>query len=162
MSKNTSQETVINQYLDQVRANLGEASAGEKKMVLADLRDHISEAVSARTRGCEATVQDVYAVLSEMDPLERFGQAPGQATGHPGAGKKLTALSLICSFMQILGLVLTIAGVPVIPTIGGFAAIVNFFLIWSRPGVERWLVHLTAVAAIAGVGNIVLDVARMM
>jgi hypothetical protein len=162
MGKYESQEAAINQYLEQVKANLGGASNEEKKLVLADLREHISEAVSARTRGSETTVRDVYAVLSEMDPPERYGQAAGQATGHPGAGKKLTALSLICSFMQILGLILTIVGVPVIPTIGGFAAFVNFFLIWSRPGVERWLVHLTAVAAIAGGGIIVLDVTRMM
>jgi hypothetical protein len=162
MSRYESQEAAINQYLGQVKANLGGASNEEKKLVLADLREHISEAVSARTRGREATVQDVYSVLSEMDPPERFGQAAGQPVVNPGAGKKLTALSLICSFMQILGLILTIAGVSIIPTIGGFAAIVNFFLIWSRPGVERWLVHLTAVAAVAGVGNIVLDVARMM
>lgn len=162
MSKNTSQETVINQYLDQVNSNLGETSAEQKEMVLADLRDHISEAVSARTRGREATVQDVYAVLSEMDPPERFGQSAGQGADHLGAGKKLIALSLICSFMQIFGLFLSVVGVPILPSIGGFAAIVNFFLIWSRPETQRWLFHVALVAAVAGSLNIVFEVAIAM
>ena len=130
--------------------------------LLRELREHVHEAINARTSGRPATLQDAYATLAEMDLPETYADTltPEDEPRKPSV--KLVILGLLCSFLQIIGLGAAAADVPVVPGIAGFAAIVSFFLIWSNRRSPKWLIRLTGVAAICGSGTIIIEIARAL
>ena len=77
--------------------------------------------------------------------------------------KNADITTLIVSFAQIIGLIVAIVGngpvVAVISGIAGFAAIVNLFLP-SGPA-AAWYKTLKRVAAVCGVGLIVLAIMKV-
>ena len=156
----SSIEAAVQQYLDAVKCHLSYAPLERQEAVLRELREHIHEAINARTRGRAATLQDAYATLSEMDSPEAYADTASSVSDEQGPSRKLIALSLICSGLQIAGLGFIIAGIPIIGGIAGFAAIVNFFLTWSNKRSPKWQVRLAATAAICGVGIIAFEIAR--
>ena len=155
-------ESVVQQYMDAVAKSLGGAPSARRKALLGELREHIREAMAARTSGRPATVQDAYATLAEMDAPEAYADTPttpGEARKLP---PKMMALALVCVAAQVLSLVLLVAGVPVIGAVGGFAAVVMFFLVWSCACVPPWVVKLCGVAAACGIFTIILEIARAL
>ena len=60
----------IENYLNAVDAQLGDKSEAARRELLAQLREHIAEAV--RHRSAAPTAADIEAVLAEMDPPESF------------------------------------------------------------------------------------------
>jgi len=84
-SQNQSQATPrerIAQFIAAVERSLSEAgvSADERQNVTADLRVQIEEMLSARTEGKTPTLEDVQAVLSELDPPESYSETePGES-----------------------------------------------------------------------------------
>jgi len=168
MGNATSIETAVQHYLDAVKSHLSGIPLERQKALLRELREHIHEAINARTPGRTATLQDAYATLSEMDSPEAYADAAPSVSDEEEprmricTNKKLAALVLICSGLQIAGLGVTVAGIPVLGAIPGFAAIVNFFLVWSDKRSPKWLVRLAAVAATCGLGQIVIELARAL
>jgi multisubunit Na+/H+ antiporter MnhB subunit len=162
MSDDPSIESAIQQYLDAVAKSLVGASMERRDTLLLELKEHIHEAINARTSGRPATLQDAYATLSEMDLPETYADTltPEDEARKPSV--KLVILGLLCSILQIAGLGATAAGVRGVGGIAGFAAVVSFFLIWSNPRSQRWLVRLAAVAAICGLGMIIVELARAL
>ncbi|MFH1743046.1 MAG: hypothetical protein ABIH23_28910 [bacterium] len=73
---------------------------------------------------------------------------------------KLDVLALICSLLQILGLVLVVAG-PATPAIAvligvcGFAAVVSYFMPYREGTLGPTLKKLRPIAAVCGLGLIV-------
>jgi membrane-bound ClpP family serine protease len=71
---------------------------------------------------------------------------------------KIQGLSLVCSLLQILGLVLIVANVwrltPALVGICGFAAVVKYFLPLEPD--KDWRRRLVQVAALCGVGMILM------
>jgi hypothetical protein len=104
------------------------APAERRDALLRELREHIHEAMYARTSGRPPTLQDVYATLSEMDLPETYAETPPPGHEIPKPSSKLVALGLICSGFQIVGLAAVVAGIPVVGAIAGMAAIVSSFL----------------------------------
>jgi hypothetical protein len=162
MNNATSIEAVVQQYLDAVKGHLAHTPLERQEALLRELREHIHEAIIARTSGRTATLQDAYATLSELDPPEAYADSASTVSDEPRPSKKLIVLGLICSGLQIAGLGVAVAGIPVLGAIAGFAAIVSFFLIWSNKRSPKWLVRLTAVAAICGLGTIAIEMARVL
>jgi len=162
MNSATSIEAAVQQYLDAVKLHLAHTPLERQEALLSELREHIHEAIIARTAGRTATLQDAYATLSELDPPEAYEDTASTVSGEPRPSKKLIVLGLICSGLQIAGLGVAIAGIPVLGAIAGFAAIISFFLIWSNRRSPRWLIRLAGVAAICGLGTIAIEIARSL
>jgi hypothetical protein len=70
MNENRTIDTRINQYLDAVRAQLSGLSHDEVEGIIDDLRTHIDSSIQAH--GDQPTLENVKAVLEEMDPPESF------------------------------------------------------------------------------------------
>jgi hypothetical protein len=157
MNNADSIDAVVQQYLDAVRGHMAHTPSERQEAVLRELREHIHEAILGRSSGRTTTLQDAYATLSELDSPEAYADAPPSVSDERRPSKKLIVLGLICSGLQIAGLAVTIAGIPVIGAIAGFAAIVSFFLIWSNKRSPRWLIWLAGVAAICGLGSIAIS-----
>jgi hypothetical protein len=85
---------------------LGNAPADHRKTILRELREHFDEALAARAPGGTVTLQDAYAVLATKDPPANFADATSSAVGDPTPNAKLIALGLICSVLQIVGLLI--------------------------------------------------------
>ena len=165
MGNDPSIESAIQQYLDAVSKSLANAPLERRDTLLRELREHIHEAINARTSGRPATLQDAYATLSEMDLPETYADTLTPEDEERKPSTKMLVLVFLCGGLQIASLGASIAGIPVIGAIGGFAGIVNFFVIWSNWsnwGVPRWLVRVAAVAAICGLGTIIMEVARAL
>jgi len=162
MAETAAHEKVIQQYLDEVAARLPKSEPGGHEMVLRELRDHVWELVSEQAEGRQPNLQDVYAALAQVDPPEKFAPAAEQSASAAAPNPRLTTLAVVCSGMQMLGLVGVGVGIPVLPGIGGFAAIAAFLLMRARADAQRWQLRLSALAAACGAGIIVLDIARVM
>lgn len=77
---------------------------------------------------------------------------------------KLDVLTLICSLLQILGLVLVITQPPFAPVligICGFAAVVNYFMPDREGTLGPTLKKLRPIAAVCGLGLIVIACAMI-
>ena len=165
MGNDPSIESAIQQYLDAVAKSLADAPPQRRDALLRELREHVHEAINARTSGRPATLQDAYAALSEMDLPETYAEPLTPEDGQRKLNPKMLVLFLLCSSLQVAGLAAAFAGIPVVGAIGGFAAIVNFFVIWSNSWnwrAPRWLIRLAAVAAACGLGTIILEVAQAL
>jgi hypothetical protein len=79
---------------------------------------------------------------------------------------KLEVLTLICSLLQILGLILAVAEpggfTPVLIGICGFAAVVNYFMPDRTGMLGPTLKKLRPIAAVCGVGLIIFACAAMV
>lgn len=155
-------ERILAHYLAAVATALCDATTDRREAVVHDLGEHFHEALAARAAGRAATAQDAYAVLSTMDAPSAFADSEGQSIIEKSAERKLGALALLCSFLQVVGLAAVVSGVPVIGAVAGFAAIVNFFLNWSQRRAPRWSLRLSATAALCGLGIILFELARAM
>jgi hypothetical protein len=160
MSHELTVKQVIQNYLAAVEANLREASPQERATLLREVRAHIDVALASEASDREPSVQDAYAVLASLDPPSAYQQQLVAAGSVPRRDLKLDALAVICALLQIVGLILVIVGVPVVAAVAGFAAVVSFFLSWSRGDAPPWRLRLFGVAAVCGLGLIVLEVAR--
>jgi multisubunit Na+/H+ antiporter MnhB subunit len=160
MGNDPSIESAIQQYLDAVAKSLANTPLERRDALLRELRGHMHEAINARTSGRPATLQDAYATLSEMDSPETYADALTPEVEERKPITKLVVLGLLCSGLQIAGLGAAAAGIPVVGAIAGFAAVVSFFVVWSSRRSPKWLVRLTAVAAICGLGIIIMEIAR--
>jgi hypothetical protein len=160
MSNEASMETVIQQYLDVVEKSLTHTPPGQRDTLLRELREHIQEAVHTRAAGKPPTLQEVYATLAEMDSPEAYADTLMPAREERKTNAKLIVLYLLCCGVQIGGLGAMVAGVPVIGAIGGFAAIVMFFILWSDRRSPKWLIRLTGVAALCGLVTILIEIAK--
>ncbi len=156
MSEGRCLDDILQGYLDQVAEALNTAPVKQREMVLQDLRDHIAEAVNQRAGDRPPTPQDAYAVLAEMDPPAAFADAAGPGEADPRVSKRLAIVAATCGLLQFVGLVCIVAGVPVIPSVGGFAAVVSFLIQWVQ-GAPKWMLRLAAGAAVCGVVIIILE-----
>ena len=79
---------------------------------------------------------------------------------------KLEFLTLICSLLQILGLILVVMEsggfAPVLIGICGFAAVVNYFMPDGTGTLGRTLKKLRPIAAVCGLALIVFACAAMV
>lgn len=162
MSDDSAVRAVILQYLANVEKSLSYMSKEGRATLLGELREHIDEAIIARTCGKEATLRDAYAVLSELDLPESYAEAAATEAEERNPNRKLIILAVVCSFLQMVGLLTTVAGIPVLGAVAGFAAIVSFFLVWSNRRSPKWLVRLTAIAAVCGLGMILIEMAMAL
>jgi len=164
MTNDPSIESAIQQYLDVVATSLANAPTERRDTLLEELREHIHEAIADRTSGKPATLQDAYAVLSEMDLPENYVDTLTGEREERKPNAKLVALFLICSGIQIAGLAALVAGIPIAGTVTGLAPIVVFFLVWSgQLGTpRRWFLWLTGGAALCGLGMIIFELMRVL
>ena len=162
MNDPASIESAIQQYLDAVEKSLADAPGQQRKALLLELRQHIQEAIRVRASDRTATLQDAYAVLSEMDLPDTYRETLLPEAKPREQSVKLVALALVCVGLQIFCLALTVAGIPVVGALGGFAAVVGFFLIWSNSRATKWIIWLAAIAAMCGVTTMILAVGRAL
>jgi hypothetical protein len=69
----------IQHYLSSVSRYLPSLPDARRQEMLSELESYIHDAVRDRTQGREANLQDVSAVLAEMDSPESYAQAPQAA-----------------------------------------------------------------------------------
>ena len=151
----------ITRYLEMVAANIGGVPADEQEEILRNVESHIYEALSERA-GENPTIADVEAVLAEMDPPETYAETLTPEHEKQKPSIQLVILALLCSCIQIVGLGMVVYGVPVVGAIVGFASVVSFFIVWSNQQSPKWLIRLTGVAAICGLGMIILEITRTL
>lgn len=162
MNPDPNVAAVIQQYVDAVAASLKKDPVERREATLRAIREHINEALSIRTRGRPANPQDAYAVLSTMDPPGNYADSAAQEEQELKPNWTLISLGLICSGLQIVGLIAAVTGVHGVGSIAGFAAIVSFFVVWSQKRRPRWILHLLGVAAVCGLGLIIIEIARAL
>ena len=129
----------VDRYLKSVRENLHGVPAGQREQMVQDLESHIYEAVRARVGEREPVVEDVTAVLAEMDPPESYGGAGFDA--GPSLGEtaiRIVIYSVVAAvLLYLLGstrLVSMPLWVPMFVFWGGqIAALVLGILSWSHP-----------------------------
>lgn len=159
MTTETSIESVVQHYLDGVATALAGSPAQQRDTLIRELRQHIGDSIDDRITGRTATVQDAYAVLSELDSPDTYSGASPAAAVKPKPDKRLVVFSLLCSALQPIGLIAIVAGVRVVPAVAGFAAIANFFVVWSS---SRTLPRTSAIAAICGLFLIAFEISRSL
>jgi uncharacterized protein YfaS (alpha-2-macroglobulin family) len=86
MNLSSDLQAKIETYLDAVAAQLGGQSAAARQELLAELREHIAEAVHRRSPA--PTAADVEAVLAELDPPESYREGNGEGLMVDGSGQK--------------------------------------------------------------------------
>ena len=155
-------ESAIQQYIDAAAESFADAPLKRRRALSRELREHIREAIRARTSGRPPTLQDVYATLAEMDSPEAYAETLTPRKGEREFSVKLLILAFLCCGLQIAGLGAAVAGIPVVGAVAGFAAVVNFFLVWSYGKCPKWVVRLAGVAAILGLGMIIIEIARSL
>ncbi len=107
----------------------------------------------------ERRYQHVSEVKTAVESIAAGGGRPpvgsraGSGNGH---WRNQVVLALVCSFLQILGLISIIAfELPVITGIAGFAAIVHHLAVKK----EGWVGQLSLIAAICGFFLILMAIA---
>ncbi len=106
----TPQERIA-QFIAAVERSLSEAgvSNDERQNVTADLRVQIEEMLSARTEGKTPTLEDVQAVLSELDPPESYSETATRRIAKAAGNRRILlrtarwAISRPCSSPGSLG-----------------------------------------------------------
>jgi hypothetical protein len=86
---------VVEQYLQSVSAHVGSMPADEKADLLGELREHIYQGLEARAGGSEPALDDLHALLAEMDPPAAYG-AHDQAPAEGGKGTMSIGLIALC------------------------------------------------------------------
>lgn len=160
MKNDSAIESVIQHYIDAVAESFADAPLKRRRALSRELREHIHEAIRDRTTGRPPTLQDVYATLAEMDSPEAYAETLTPRKGERECSVKLLILAFLCCGVQIGGLGAAVAGIPVVGGVAGFAAIVMFFLVWSCRKCPKWVVRLAGVAAICGLGTIIIEIGR--
>jgi hypothetical protein len=132
----TELQRKVQDFLDRVAAHLGAMPDDEKRELLADLESHIHEALEARLSGRTPTLQDLDAVLAEMDPPESYGEpvaadkpaVPGDQTATSArTGLGIVALCISLGSLVVAMLLATLAYILALGT-GGLLAWIPVFL----------------------------------
>jgi len=103
MNELTSIESRINQYLDAVREQLSGLTEGEVDSIIDDLRGHIDAAMQAH--GDQPTLENIEAVLAEMDPPETFVPDLNETTG---VVPKVSRTAIIGAVLLLFGILMAI------------------------------------------------------
>jgi len=103
MNEPTAIESRINQYLDAVREQISGLSPDEVDNIIDDLRGHID--VALQSRGDQPTLENVEAVLAEMDPPESFAPDLDETTG---VVPKVSRTAIIGAVLLPFGILTTI------------------------------------------------------
>ena len=82
------------------------------------------------------------------------GDEAGRLSLKTPLSSREIAVIVLCAFFQVLGLVCIIAGVPIVPAVAGFAAIVQYIL---TPSDWRFVKRVTLIGAFCGGGIIILS-----
>ena len=93
-----SDETIIQaigRFLDSVGEHLANKEPTEKQEILADLESHIYKALNSRARGNQPTLEDLQAVLAEMDAPESYAQ-PAETPKTVPANKRKMGIVALC------------------------------------------------------------------
>ncbi len=162
MSTDSTIRLIVNDFLKRVDLHLTSQTPQQKHEFLADLEAHIYEGLTSRAAGRQPTIDDLQAVLAEMDQPQTYAQTLTSEHQERKQSTKLVVLGLLCASLQIAGLVTTVSGVPILGAIPGFAAIVAFFVIWSNERSPKWLIRLTGRAAICGLVIIIMEIVRVL
>jgi len=103
MNELTVIESRINQYLDAVREQISGLSPDEADNIIDDLRGHIDLAM--QSRGDQPTLENVEAVLAEMDPPESFAPDLDETMG---VVPKVSRIAIIGAVLLPFGILTTI------------------------------------------------------
>jgi hypothetical protein len=103
MNELTAIESRINQYLDAVREQISGLSPDEVDNIIDDLRGHID--VALQSRGDQPTLENIEAVLAEMDPPESFAPDLDETTG---VVPKVSRTAIIGAVLLPFGILTTI------------------------------------------------------
>jgi hypothetical protein len=114
MEMDADVRAAVARYLLEVSTYLGSRTPKERRELLAELEDHIHEALSRRSR--EPTLNDLAAVLAEMAPPESYAAPlPDGLPVAGAAGRKAGGLGPWALGLALGGIVLAV----VVGTLGG-------------------------------------------
>jgi hypothetical protein len=95
----------ISEYLNSVKSHLSHLSPGERQAVLDNLELQITDTLKQRLGAESPTLDDVRAVISEMDPPENFGR--NDELRYGSRMRLLRKLMVTAAVMFGVGLLLT-------------------------------------------------------
>jgi hypothetical protein len=98
----------VRDFLDRVAAHLGPVPDDERRELLTDLESHIHEALETRLSGRKPTLEDLQAVLAEMDPPESYGESLQTDKPTPAVKTGLAIASLCTSWASFLSALLVL------------------------------------------------------
>ena len=106
MNSDTTISQAVGRFLKRVGEHLANKGQEEKREILADLESHIYEALHSCSQGRQPTLEDLQAVLAEMDPPESYGQATERITDHKALGPaNKTTLGIVALCISLGSLV---------------------------------------------------------
>jgi len=138
MNELTTVESRINQYLDAVREQLSGLTQDEVDSIIDDLRGHIDAAMQAH--GDQSTLENVEAVLVEMDPPESFAPDLDETTE---VVPKVSRSAIIGAVLLPFGILMAI--VSLMPVSSATFSTVDGVTASNLPGTTwwQWLLRLT-------------------
>lgn len=86
---------IIGKFLDRVGEHLSYKESQEREDILSDLESHIYESLQSRAQDRPATLEDIQAVLAEMDQPESYGQV-GEGPKTVPANKRKMGIVALC------------------------------------------------------------------
>jgi hypothetical protein len=140
MAELTTIENRINQYLDTVRGQLSRLSRDEADSIIDDLREHIDAAMQAH--GDRPTLENVEAVLAEMDPPESFAADLDESTE---VVPKVSRSAVIGAVLLPFGILLAI--LSLMPVSSTASSVVDGVTTSILPATTwwQWLLRITIV-----------------
>ncbi len=93
----------VDEFLERVNSHLADQTPQQEREILADLEAHIHEALASRAQDRQPTLDDVQAVLAEMDPPESYGQS-SQAKQASLSPKRIIGIIALCTCLGSLAL----------------------------------------------------------
>jgi uncharacterized membrane protein len=138
MNLPTELKTRIYDHIGTVQKHLVELPADEQREILQALEAHIHDALESRSEG-QPTLEQLEAILAEMDPPESYGAAPLASATHPRPGKDQPAIAAIKAQgnpIKRLILVLVIVFVSFLIIMAGISIIFSFWAI-AHPAMEQ-------------------------
>jgi len=138
MNELTTIESRINQYLEAVREKLSGLAQDEVENIIDDLRGHIDAAMLAH--GDQPTLENVEAVLAEMDPPESFTPDLNETKE---VVPKVSRLAIMGAVLLPFGILMVI--LSLVPVSGATFSVVDGVTTGNIPGTTwwQWLLRLT-------------------
>jgi hypothetical protein len=103
------------QYLDEVKAHLGELSPEEIDEVLDSVLSHIHNKMRERSEGAQ-TLHDLEEVLREMDPPEAYAQSVLHSPTQSSTRTRFSRYPIIGAILLPFGMGLALLFFPIFPS----------------------------------------------
>lgn len=112
MQMSSESQKLIDQYLEQVKNNLGSLSTEEQEEILNNLQSHIFSEIDNRS-SFEPTIEDVQSVINDMDPPESYAGNQFDFITGSQENPKVSRRAIVGTVLLPFGLCLVLLVIPI-------------------------------------------------